>query len=119
MRRHCNECEGTEAMIKRWRGYAVMLGVLSVSAGALLSGCGETKYAVGDCVTIKMKTLDQEMKSADCPSGSSNTSLGNPVYKVDRVIDGANGSCGGPTGFGAVEFSDQPADATYCLSFAR
>ena len=92
---------------------------MSVSAGALLSGCGDTKYAVGDCVKIKMKTLDQELKSADCPGGSSGTSPGDPIYKVDRVIDGANGSCGGPTGFGAVEFSDQPADATYCLSFAR
>ena len=86
-----------------------------VTGGLLAAaGCGQA-YKVGDCVKIKQKTIDSELTSTGCSSGSS---LGDPTYKVDEVHDGAGGACA-PTGFGSVTFSDEPADKTYCLSFAN
>lgn len=90
--------------------------VVCLLGGVAVTGCGEKTYSKGDCVKIKMHLVDQEMKSSDCPGVGAFTPQ-DPVYKVDEVIDHKGGNCI-PQGFGAVQFSDEPADKTYCLSFA-
>jgi hypothetical protein len=90
--------------------------------GLALSACGESNFAVGDCVTIDQRVTDQELKAADCPesAGEANplADPANATYSVDEVLDGADASCDTLHGFLPVEFSDEPADKTYCLSAA-
>lgn len=82
------------------------------------AGCGAAEFAVGDCVKVDTRLLDHELESADCPTDSGSQTLGDPTYQVDAALEGKDQSCsvGGP---GAVEFSDEPDDMTYCLSFAQ
>ena len=99
-----------EAQLSRW----LVAAAACVAALAVLAGCGGAKYSAGDCVKIDQKLTDSELKDTECAGGFN---PGDPVYSVDVVVDGKNGSCK-PTGFGSVTFSDEPTDTTYCLSIA-
>lgn len=97
----------------RVKASAVVVGLPLLSLTACMGGGPE--YSVGDCVTVEFHMTDQSLSSANCSDASSPAS---PIYKVDDVIKGKDGTCPPPQGFGPITFSDEPTDTTYCLTLA-
>lgn len=79
------------------------------------TGClGGPSFEVGDCVRIEQRTLDHDLKAADCSSAVGTFIAADRVYRVDAVLDGTNGVCP-VAGFFPVSFSHGPDGVTYCL----
>jgi hypothetical protein len=91
----------------------VVLGA-GLLAGAI--GCSEkASFEEGDCVRIVERTLDADLKSADCADAVGTFDDTARIYRVDSIIDDTDGGCPAPQGFFPVEFVDEPDGVTYCL----
>jgi hypothetical protein len=104
--------------IGRARGRARAGGLLAGAAVAvpLLQGCGnDPSFAVGDCVRIEQRMIDEDLKAADCSGAVGTFDPTQRIYRVDSIIDDTNGGCPELQGFFPVEFVHEPDDVTYCL----
>lgn len=74
-----------------------------------------SEFEVGDCVQVRSRLTDHTLSRADCRANSLTTGVDGIVYQIVEVKDGKDADCQ-VTGFGAVTFSDEPEDRTYCLT---
>jgi hypothetical protein len=99
-------------MYKLLRGCAVVTAI----GVPFLQGCGtDPSFAVGDCVRVEERTIDQDLHGADCDDAVGTFDARERVYRVDEVIDDTDGGCPALQGFFPVEFVHEPEGVTYCL----
>lgn len=88
-------------------------------ASPVLAACGivddDPSFAEGDCVRVEQRTLDSDLKSADCEGSVGTFDPAERIYRVDSIIENTDGGCPGLQGFFPVEFVHEPDGVTYCL----
>ena len=99
----------------RARAWGLLAGVVVVGA-PLVQGCSnDPSFAVGDCVRIEQRVLDEDLKAADCSGAVGTFDPTQRIYRVDSIIGDTKGGCPELQGFFPVEFVHEPDGVTYCL----